>query len=84
MSIPAILQQLNSSQSPSAMSDALQLWKTVRNAPNPSAIMEQIAARNPRIKQVMAEAGTNPKQKFYTKCAEMGVNPDEFLSQMMK
>lgn len=66
------------------MNDVLQLWKQVRNAQNPSAIMEQIAARNPQFKQIMQEAGSNPKQKFYTKCAEMGVNPDEFLSQMMK
>lgn len=83
MAIPAILQQLSSLQSP-MMNDVLSMWKQVRNAPNPSAIMEQIAKQNPRIKQIMNEAGNNPKQMFYTKCAEMGVNPDEFLSQMMK
>ena len=83
MAIPAILQQLNSLQSP-MMSDVLSMWKQVRNAPNPAGIMQQLAARNPQIKQLLTEMGTNPKQKFYTKCAEMGVNPDEFLSQMMK
>jgi len=44
--------------------------------------MQQLAANNPQIRQIMNEAGNNPKQMFYTRCAEMGVNPDEFLSKL--
>lgn len=78
MAIPAILQQLNSLRSP-MMNDVLSMWKQVRNSRNPAGIMQQLAANNPQIRQIMNEAGNNPKQMFYTKCAEMGVNPDEIL-----
>jgi len=64
------------------MSDVLSMWQQVRNSRNPAGIMQQLAANNPQIRQIMNEAGNNPKQMFYTRCAEMGVNPDEFLSKL--
>lgn len=48
-------------------------------------MLNQMMSQNPQIKQVMDfvnENGGDPKQAFYKKAQEMGINPDDVLSQL--
>lgn len=56
----------------------------VLNAPqNPNAIIENLAQRNPQIRQVIEMCGgKDPKAVFYEMCKQRGVNPDDILNQL--
>jgi len=76
------LEFLNSSQSPATMNNIKQMWDMVRGANNPAGLVQQLAKSNPRLREALNEAGDNPKQAFFNKCQQLGVNPSEFLSQL--
>ena len=57
------------------------MWDMVRTAKNPGAVMQQLAANNPQLRQALEEAGNNPREAFYNKCKKLGINAEEFLSQ---
>ena len=58
----------------------------VKAASNPQAMISQIMQNNPNFKTVQ-EIGQkyngNFKQAFYDTAKEMGVDPDEFLKDLM-
>ena len=57
----------------------------VRNAPNPTAVMQQLAMTNPNMQNVMRYIqanGGDARSAFYNKAAEMGVDPEQILRQL--
>ena len=57
-----------------------EMMQLVKTASNPGAMMQQLAVKNPQLRDLMNVK--NPKEAFFNKCWELGVNPSEFLSQL--
>lgn len=58
-----------------------QLKQIYNTSQNPMAALAQM--QDPRLKEVMDMVrGKNPKEVFYSKCKEMGVNPNEILGML--
>ena len=75
------LQRDSGSRSPLTMSEVRKMYDKVRSAPNPGAVMQQLAANNPQLRQALEEAGNNPREAFFRKAQKLGINAEEFLSQ---
>lgn len=59
------------------------LMALVKTAGNPMATFQQMAMRNPNVKQVMDYVnsnGGNPEQAFYKLAKEKGIDPNEILN----
>lgn len=62
------------------------MMKTLKSIGNPQMMLNQMIGQNPQIKQVMDYVNANggdPKTAFYRLAEEKGVNPDEFVQQLM-
>lgn len=61
------------------MGKVSQLINLIKGSKDPYAML----ANNPQYAEVMAMVrGKNPEEVFYTKCKEMGVNPDVILGML--
>lgn len=62
------------------------VFSLVKNASNPSALLESMISRNPRYSQAIAQAkryGANPTEAFYAIAKEKGIaDPDAYLAQI--
>lgn len=56
----------------------------VRNSQDPNAMLNTLASQNPQLKSVMSMMNgcKSPKDLFYARAKEMGVDPEEILSQL--
>ena len=56
----------------------------VRTSSNPNAMLNQLAANNPKLKEILELTSSNksPKELFYEKANQMGVDPETILSQL--
>lgn len=62
-----------------------QMMDMIRCSNNPQVLLNQMMANNPQMRQVMDYVNSNggdAKALFYKKAEEMGVNPDDILSQL--
>ena len=62
-----------------------QMMDMIRCSNNPQILLNQMMANNPQMRQVMDYVNSNggdAKALFYKKAEEMGVNPDDILSQL--
>lgn len=60
--------------------------KAVKSVGNPQMMLNQMMGQNPRLKEAMDFVNANggdPKAVFYKAAEEKGVNPDEFMQQLM-
>lgn len=58
----------------------------LKSAKNPQALLMNMAQQNPNIRQILNEVQANngdARGLFYRKAKEMGVNPDDVLSQLI-
>lgn len=87
----SLFQQLNTSNpqafSPSnmGMNQIKQMANMFRGAKNPQQLITNMMKNNPQVKQVLDmvnASGQSPKDLFYAKAKEQGVNPDDVLSQL--
>ena len=65
---------------------AKKFMQGIKAAGDPEAIIKRMLGNNPRFKKVMEYVDANggdPQAAFYKLAEEMGVNPDEFIKQMM-
>lgn len=61
------------------------MMAAVRNAGNPSAMMQQFALQNPQMQkamQMIQQSGGDPKTAFYKLADQMGVNGDDILKML--
>ena len=80
--IPNILKQL-AGGGPTAQ--IKQMMSMIRGAGNPQAMLNQLAANNPQLRQVMEivnQYGGDPGKAFYATAEKMGVDPQEILDMM--
>lgn len=59
----------------------------IRNAQNPMSMVQSLASNNPQLQSVMNlinNSNKSPKDLFYEKANEMGVDPDEFIRQLQQ
>lgn len=59
--------------------------KQMMSAGNPQMLLNQMMSQNPHVKRVMDYVkanGGDAKAAFYKMAGEMGVNPDDILSQL--
>lgn len=59
------------------------MMDAVKNASNPGAMMEQMAAQNPQLRNVMElvqQSGGDAKGAFYALAKQKGVDPESILS----
>lgn len=74
----SLFQQMNQSQ-PNSLA---QMYKSMSN---PNAMLNILMNNNPQMKSVMdmiKKSGKSPKDLFYEKANEMGVDPESILSQL--
>lgn len=57
-----------------------QMWNMYKTAQNPQAVLNNVIAQNPMLKQIVGNG--NPKETFYAMCSQRGVDPDSILSQL--
>ena len=62
------------------------LLQQIKAGPNAQFAMNQVLMNNPQLKNVMDFVQThhngNAKEAFYDYANQMGINPDEFISQL--
>ena len=83
MAIPGILQQI--ARSNPMMSRVKQMIGMVNDSQNPTALLNQMMANNPQLKQIMdvvQQNGGDPKTAFYSMADKMGVDPQEILNML--
>lgn len=61
------------------------MYQSMRNGMNPMQMLGQMALRNPQVANVMnaLRMGGNPQQLFNQMCQQRGINPQEFLSNIV-
>lgn len=58
---------------------------TIKNAQNPSTMLQSMITTNPQIRQVMEyvkSQGGNAEQAFYNLAQQQGVDPQSILDQL--
>lgn len=58
----------------------------LRGASNPNAYMQQLAVNNPQIRQVLelSQKYKTPQSAFYALAEQKGINPDEFIQELLR
>lgn len=63
----------------------LDMFNMLRNSGNPSAIISQLALRNPAVANVMNlinQYGGDPKKAFYSEASKNGIDPNLILNEL--
>lgn len=77
---PAMWAQNNLMQ---AAQSAKRMMGILQAVKDPKQALMMAAQKNPQLNAVMQMVGNgNPKDIFYQKCKEMGVNPEDILRQL--
>lgn len=79
-----LMAMMGGRNNPMAMlSQAMGMIKQVRQAGNPQAMIQQMAAQNPNIKKAMDMCqGKNPEQVFKDMCRQNGIDPGQITGMM--
>ena len=56
--------------------------KQAMSMANPNTMVQTLLSQNPQVKQLIEQAGGDPKKAFYTLAQQMGVDPEQILSQL--
>lgn len=77
---------LNTAKSmPQNLGKIKEMMGMVRSAGNPMAMVNQMAAQNPQMKQMVDlvnQNGGNAEQVFYAACKQRGVDPQTILNML--
>ena len=73
-----LYQELNNTPNASAVN----LANMYKSASNPQALLTSLAGSNPAVSKVLGwlKTASNPREAFYAKAKEMGVNPNTILN----
>ena len=77
-----LFQQLNKGQNPLSQNSIANTFKMMKNMGNPNVMSQMLLQKNPQLKQIIDQAGGDPKQAFYNMARQKGVNPDDVLNMM--
>ena len=59
-----------------------QTINAVKTAANPNAMVQQLLNQNPQVRQIIQQYGGDPQKAFYGMAQQMGVDPEQILSQL--
>lgn len=59
-----------------------QAMNMAQAASNPNAMVQRLLSQNPQVQQLIQQAGGDPQKAFYTLAQQMGVDPEQILSQL--
>ena len=79
-----IMSLLNSQANPQQNS-IFNVINTIKNAQNPTMMLQSMMANNPQLQQVMdyvKSQGGNAEQAFYNLAQQQGVDPKSILDQL--
>lgn len=65
---------------------AKQILRQVMSLSNPQAMMNQMLMNNPNVQQALnfiKQTGNNPKTAFINLAKQKGVNPEDFMKELM-
>ena len=65
---------------------AKQALRQIMSLSNPQAMMNQMLVNNPNVQQALTfikQAGNNPQTAFMNLAKQKGVNPQEFINELM-
>ena len=77
---------LNQSKMAQGMANVKKLMQTVKSVGNPQMFFTQMLSQNPQIKEAMDYINANggdPRKVYYQAAAEKGVDPEQFLRDLM-
>ena len=80
-----MLQQLSQSRLANQMKPIRNAMGMARSLGNPQMMLNQMLSQNQnyqQVQQIIQQYGGDPKQAFYGMCQQMGVDPNEILSQL--
>mgnify|MGYP007022147861 CR=1 FL=1 len=80
-----MLQNLNQNRIIQNLSPIKRMMNTLRTAGNPQMMLNQMISQNPQMKEIMDyinQNGGDAESAFYKKANEMGINPNDVLSQL--
>ena len=87
------MEQINSGSNPPTMNQwksqvqqAKQILRQIKSMDNPQAMMNQILMNNPNTQQVLnfvKQMGNSPQSAFVALAKQKGVNPQEFINELM-
>lgn len=64
------------------MSGIQNMINAIKAAKNPQAMIQNMAANNPQVQQLLQQSGGDPKAAFYNLARQKGVNPDDVLKML--
>lgn len=61
------------------------IYQNMKNGMNPAQMLGQMAMRNPQAANVVnaLRMGNNPQQLFNSLCQQRGINPQEFINNIV-
>lgn len=59
-----------------------QMAQTIKAANNPQALVSQMMANNPQVKQIINQYGGDPQTAFYKYAEANGIDPNEILNML--
>ena len=83
--IPPALQQLGRNNMLQMVQPVKQMMNMVRTARDPQAVLNQLAANNPQMKQVMdivQQYGGDPMRALRETAGQMGFSSDEIMNML--
>ena len=83
--IPPILQQLGKSNMMQMLQPVKQMMNMVRTAQNPQLMLNQLAMKNPLLKQAMdltQQYGGDSMKALEETAKQMGIDPKEIIGMM--
>lgn len=64
------------------------ILQQIQSAKNPAELMQRFCMQNPAFKErfefAKSVAGMNPKEAFYARARQCGIDPDAFISALRK
>ena len=75
-----------SNQTKPQMQQAKQLFRQLMSMGNPQAMMNQMLMNNPNTQQAfnfIKQAGNSPQQAFVNLAKQKGIDPQEFMKELM-
>lgn len=81
-----MLTALNQNKTFQGITQVKNMIKTLKSFGNPQMMLNQMMGQNPQLKQAMDFVNANggdPQAVFYKLAEERGVNPDDFMKQLM-
>ena len=83
--IPPILQQLGKSNMMQMLQPVKRMMDMVRSAQNPQLMLNQLASKNPLLKQAMdltQQYGGDSMKALAETAKQMGIDPNEIMNMM--